>query len=81
MVEGFSEDKFDIRVEKISDIVYGDFEAHMKWWKARSTQIICDVKDKDGFMKDLQEELKKIWDGQGIPFDSNLLTIRIKGKK
>jgi len=81
MAVGFSEDKFDIRVEKISDIVYGDFEAHMKWWKARSTQIICDVKDKDRFMKDLQEELKKIWDGQGIPFDSNLLTIRIKGKK
>ena len=61
--------------------MYGSFDDHMKWWKARSTQIIYDVKDKDSFMKDLQEELEKTRTTRGIPFDSNLLFIRAKGRK
>ncbi|MBI4180091.1 class I SAM-dependent methyltransferase [bacterium] len=72
--------KFDIDVKKVSDVVFGSFEDHMKWWKARSSQVICDVKDRESFMKDLREELEKTRTERGIPFDSNLLHIKVWGK-
>jgi ubiquinone/menaquinone biosynthesis C-methylase UbiE len=72
--------KFDIEVKKVSNIVYGNFDDHMKWWKARSAQIISDVKDKEAFMGDLRDELEKTRTPQGIPFDSNLLHIAVRGK-
>ena len=70
---------FDIRVEKFTDIVYGSFEEHMKWWKARSSPVIAEVTNKDKFINDLQIELEKIKTTDGIPFDTAYLWIKIRG--
>ena len=59
---------FDIQVENHRDVVYGSFEDHMKWWKARSSPVISEVKDKERFIEDLRDELKKNRDKKGIPF-------------
>ena len=69
---------FDVRVEKFTDIVYGTFEEHMKWWKARSSPVIAEVNNKDKFMGDLQVELEKIQTINGIPFDTAYLWIKIR---
>ena len=53
----------------------------MKWWKARSEQIIADVKNKKEFMKDLKKELEKIKETNGIPFDLSVLYINLKIKR
>ena len=53
----------------------------MKWWKARSEQIISEVKNKEQFMNDLKETLETIKTDQGIPFDLSILHIKLKGKK
>ena len=53
----------------------------MKWWKARSEQIISEVENKDQFMNDLNETLNTIKDDQGIPFDLSILHIKLKEKK
>ena len=70
----------EVIVERHTDIIYGTFEEHMKWWKARSTQIISKVKNKDQFINDLREEFEKINSSDGIPFDSSYLTIKVKPK-
>jgi len=70
----------NIIVERHSNIIYGSFEEHMKWWKARSTQIISQVANKDQFIRDLREEFEKINSKDGIPFDSSYLTIMVKPK-
>ncbi len=70
----------EIIVEKHTDIIYGTFEEHMKWWKARSTQIIAQVKDKDQFLEDLRDEFKKMTTDKGIPFDNAYLEITVKPK-
>lgn len=69
---------FDIQVEKFTDIVYGSFEDHMKWWKARSSPVIAEVNNKDKFIGDLQVELEKIQTIDGIPFDTAYLWIKIR---
>ena len=69
---------FDIQVEKFTDIVYGSFEDHMKWWKARSSPVIAEVNNKDKFICDLQVELEKIQTIDGIPFDTAYLWIKIR---
>lgn len=71
---------FDIQVEKFTDIVYGSFEEHMKWWKARSSPVIAEVADKVKFMNDLEIELEKIKTSRGIPFDTAYLWIKIREK-
>ena len=53
----------------------------MKWWKARSEQIISEVNNKELFMKDLEKELEKIREEKGIPFDLSVLYINLKAKK
>ena len=53
----------------------------MKWWKARSEQIISEVKNKNLFMKDLEKELEEIREKNGIPFDLSVLYINLKTKK
>jgi ubiquinone/menaquinone biosynthesis C-methylase UbiE len=70
----------EIIVEKQTDIIYGTFEEHMKWWKARSTQIIAEVKDKDKFLDDLRIEFQKMDTDKGIPFDNAYLEITVKPK-
>ena len=39
VVQAFSpfDESFKIVVEEFNDVVYGEFEDHMKWWTARST--------------------------------------------
>ncbi|MDP6786671.1 MAG: class I SAM-dependent methyltransferase [Rhodospirillales bacterium] len=73
-------DDFDLRVEMFTDVVYGTFDDHMKWWKARSTPVIAEIKDKDRFMVDLREELEKTGTDKGIPFDTAYLWITGRSK-
>jgi ubiquinone/menaquinone biosynthesis C-methylase UbiE len=60
---------FNLRVIKHNELAYGTFDDHMKWWTARSTPVIAEVKDKNRFMEDLREELEKTNTKKGIPFD------------
>ena len=73
--------KYTLSVKNVKKIVYGTFDEHMKWWKARSEQIIAEVKDKSAFMKDLKNELELIKTKKGIPFDLSVLHIYLKAKK
>lgn len=70
---------FEIQIRNPKQIVFGSFAEHMKWWKARSSSVIFDVKNKDRFMIDLEIELNKIATPQGIPFDSSCFMISMKG--
>ena len=74
------DDCFNIEVKKFNDVVYGTFDEHMKWWKARSSPVIAEVEDKDRFMIDLREELEKIDTARGIPFDTAYYWITAKAR-
>ena len=50
---------------------------HLKWWKARSFQIISEIENKKLFIKNLKEELNKFKTKKGIQFDLNLLEIHL----
>jgi len=71
---------FDVDVKNPKDVIYGTFAEHMKWWKARSTTVIADVKDKTTFMQDLETEMNKISTPRGIPFDSSCFWIKLRGR-
>ena len=73
-------DEYNLAVQNINKTIYGSFDEHMKWWKARSEQIISEVKNKNVFMKDLEKELEKIREKNGIPFDLSVLYINLKTK-
>jgi hypothetical protein len=75
------ENDYTLNVDNVKKVIFGTFDQHMKWWKARSEQIISEVKNKDQFMSDLQETLETIKTDQGIPFDLSILHIKLKGKK
>jgi len=66
--------------KNVKKVIYGTFEEHMKWWKARSEQIIAEVKNKNDFMNDLKNKLKTINTKKGIPFDLSVLYINLKRK-
>ena len=72
---------FDIEVTEHRGVVYGSFEDHMKWWTARSTPVLAEVADKEGFMEDLRLEMEKANTDKGVPFDSAYHHIRLTGKK
>ena len=72
--------KYTFSVQNVKRIIYGTFDEHMKWWRARSEQIIAEVKNKDNFMKDLKNKLATINTKKGIPFDLIILNINMKGK-
>ena len=74
------EDRFDVGVKMFKDIVYGSFDEHMKWWTARSSPVIAEVEDKARFMDDLRDELEKMRDEQGIPFDTAYHWITLRRK-
>jgi len=74
------DDCSNIGVQKFNDIVYGTFDEHMKWWKARSSPVIAEVEDKDRFMVDLRKEMEKIGTDKGIPFDTAYYWITAKAK-
>lgn len=82
VMEQFSvfDQEFDIDIKKFNNVVFGSFEDHMIWWKARSSPVIAEVEDKDLFMQDLETELVKINTSEGIPFDIEYLWITMKGK-
>ena len=73
-------DRFEIDVRKFNDVVYGTFDEHMKWWRARSSPVIAEVVDKDQFIEDLRVELEKFGTDKGIPFDAGYFWIALKGK-
>ena len=73
--------KYTLSVQNIKKVIYGTFDQHMKWWKARSEQIIAEVKNKHIFMDDLKKELENIKVENGIPFDLSVLYINLKTKK
>jgi ubiquinone/menaquinone biosynthesis C-methylase UbiE len=75
------ENDYTLNVDNVKKVIYGTFDQHMKWWKARSEQIISEVKNKEQFMNDLKETLETIKTDQGIPFDLSILHIKLKGKK
>ena len=74
------EPEFHLEVEEEYKVVYGAFDDHMKWWKARSTQIISEIKDKEGFLIDLQDALESTREPQGIPFDAAFIKIHVRAK-
>lgn len=76
----FDEQTNDITVETWPKTIYGSFSRHMKWWMARSEQIIQEVEDKDMFMNDLETELNRLDTGRGIPFDLSVLCLHLEGK-
>ena len=53
---------------------------HIKWWKARSFQMISEVKDKELFINTLKNELNKYKKKKGIVFDLSLLEINLLRK-
>ena len=73
-------DSFEIGVRKFNDVVYGTFDEHMKWWKARSSPVIAEVVDKNQFLDDLRVELSELATGEGIPFDTGYFRITIEAK-
>jgi len=75
------ENDYTLTIENKKKVLYGTFDQHMKWWKARSEQIISEVENKNQFMSDLKETLETIRTDQGIPFDLSILYIKLKGKK
>jgi len=72
---------YELSVKTVKKIINGTFNEHMKWWKARSEQIISEIKDKDNFLIDLKNELDKTKKPEGIPFDLSILHIHLKGLK
>ena len=60
--------------------IYGTPEQHIKWWKARSFQMISEVKDKELFINTLKNELNKYKKKKGIVFDLSLLEINLLRK-
>ncbi|MDA1089369.1 MAG: class I SAM-dependent methyltransferase [Proteobacteria bacterium] len=82
VIEAFAafHDGFKIDVSQHRSVIFGTFDEHLKWWKARSAPVIAEVVDKEQFIEDLRVELEKINTDEGIPFDSAYLNISIKGK-
>lgn len=72
--------RFDVRATEFRDVVYGSFDDHMKWWKARSTPVIAEVEDKQQFMLDLRRELEAMDHGTGIPFDTAYLWLKVTSR-
>jgi len=71
----FSGGGFDVQVQEHREVIFGEFEDHMKWWTARSTPVIAEVEDRAQFMADFEVELEKLRLPQGIPFDAAIFWI------
>jgi hypothetical protein len=71
----FTEDGFTVKVAEHREIIFGDFDDHMKWWTALSTPVIAEVENKPQFMDDLRVELEKPRTAEGIPFDTAVFWI------
>jgi len=71
---------FKVDVTEHRETVYGTFEEHMRWWKARSTPVISEVKDKEQFFIDLRVAMERRANGKRIPFDAAFLFITVTGR-
>ena len=68
---------YNLSINIKKKIIYGTCNEHLKWWKARSLQIISEIKNKKLFIKNLKEELNKFTNKKKIPFDLSLLEIHL----
>ena len=68
---------YDLSIKIKKKLIYGSCNDHVKWWKARSFQIISEIENKKLFIKNLKEELNKFKTKKGIQFDLNLLEIHL----
>ena len=80
VVNKYFDRSYEINVKNIEQLIYGTFEEHIKWWSARSSATIVEVKDSDAFFRDLQEEMRKSETDNGIPFDLSCLILSVKKK-
>ena len=70
---------YKVDVHNVKQLIYGSFDEHMMWWKARSSAITHEIQDMDAFMRDLKLEMKEVETDKGIPFDLSCLVLSIKG--
>ena len=71
---------YNLSIKIKKKLIYGNCNDHIKWWKARSLQIISEIKNKKLFIENLKEELNKFKTKKGIPFDLSLLEIHLSKK-
>ena len=71
---------YDLSINIKKKLIYGSSSQHIKWWKARSFQMISEVKDKELFINTLKNELNKYKKKKGIVFDLSLLEINLLRK-
>jgi len=68
---------YNLSINIKKKLIYGSCNDHIKWWKARSVQIISEIENKKLFIKNLKEELNKFTNKKKIPFDLSLLEIHL----
>jgi len=68
---------YNLSINIKKKLIYGSCNDHIKWWKARSVQIISEIENKKLFIKNLKEELNKFTNKERIPFDLSLLEIHL----
>ena len=68
---------YNLSINIKKKLIYGSCSQHIKWWKARSLQVISEINNKKLFIKYLKEELSKYDNNKGIPFDLSLLEIHL----
>ena len=68
---------YNLSINVKKKLIYGSCSQHIKWWKARSIQVISEINNKKLFIKNLKEELSKYDTKKGIPFDLSLLEIHL----
>jgi len=71
---------YSLSVKIKKKLIYGNCNDHIKWWKARSLQIISEIKNKKLFINTLKKELDNFKTKKGIPFDLSLLEIHLLEK-
>ena len=71
---------YNLSVKIKKKLIYGNCNDHIKWWKARSLQIISEIKNKKLFIDTLKKELGNFKTKKGIPFDLSLLEIHLLKK-
>ena len=71
---------YNLSIKIKKKLIYGNCNDHIKWWKARSLQIISEIKNKKLFIDTLKKELSNFKTKKGIPFDLSLLEIHLLKK-
>jgi len=71
---------YNLSVKIKKKLIYGNCNDHIKWWKARSLQIISEIKNKKLFIETLKKELNNFKTKKGVPFDLSLLEIHLLKK-